>query len=416
MNCQNSIKLTLQDMMDKLDNNLENIDAIKFLEKLDDIFKNEISQEDINHLKNFCATGYFNKIIIRVKLLEKEIKESFEYKIKELENKIEKLQNEKTVLVVEIEDLKKNVKELGKKNTQLDADLIQLQKNVGNLEDKITSLENSNTHLQTENKQLQKDVENLEDKITSLENSNTHLKTENKQLQKDVENLEDKITNLENSNTHLKTENKQFQKDVENLEDKITNLENSNTHLKTENKQFQKDVENLEDKITNLENDNKCFKKSLNQLLNDNFSRGQDLIDQKDILKNIKERDNYKSILYIILISAGGSFDKIHKNIRSSYFQLYNNINRDLDELYCEAKSFLNKGNNNAHSSSKSNIFKNLFPLYNEKYGSKFNDNIINKVKKLISDLNEPEEKNDKNELNMRMEEISKEIKKIFES
>ena len=388
MNCQNSIKLTLQDMMDKLDNNLENIDAIKFLEKLDDIFKNEISQEDINHLKNFCATGYFNKIIIRVKLLEKEIKESFEYKIKELENKIEKLQNEKTVLVVEIEDLKKNVKELGKKNTQLDADLIQLQKNVGNLEDKITSLENSNTHLQTENKQLQKDVENLEDKITSLENSNTHLKTENKQLQKDVENLEDKITNLENSNTHLKTENKQFQKDVE----------------------------NLEDKITNLENDNKCFKKSLNQLLNDNFSRGQDLIDQKDILKNIKERDNYKSILYIILISAGGSFDKIHKNIRSSYFQLYNNINRDLDELYCEAKSFLNKGNNNAHSSSKSNIFKNLFPLYNEKYGSKFNDNIINKVKKLISDLNEPEEKNDKNELNMRMEEISKEIKKIFES
>ena len=388
MNCQNSIKLTLQDMMDKLDNNLENIDAIKFLEKLDDIFKNEISQEDINHLKNFCATGYFNKIIIRVKLLEKEIKESFEYKIKELENKIEKLQNEKTVLVVEIEDLKKNVKELGKKNTQLDADLIQLQKNVGNLEDKITSLENSNTHLQTENKQLQKDVENLEDKITSLENSNTHLKTENKQLQKDVENLEDKITNLENSNTHLKTENKQFQKDVE----------------------------NLEDKITNLENDNKCFKKTLNQLLNDNFSRGQDLIDQKDILKNIKERDNYKSILYIILISAGGSFDKIHKNIRSSYFQLYNNINRDLDELYCEAKSFLNKGNNNAHSSSKSNIFKNLFPLYNEKYGSKFNDNIINKVKKLISDLNEPEEKNDKNELNMRMEEISKEIKKIFES
>jgi len=388
MNCQNSIKLTLQDMMDKLDNNLENIDAIKFLEKLDDIFKNEISQEDINHLKNFCATGYFNKIIIRVKLLEKEIKESFEYKIKELENKIEKLQNEKTVLVVEIEDLKKNVKELGKKNTQLDADLIQLQKNVGNLEDKITSLENSNTHLQTENKQLQKDVENLEDKITSLENSNTHLKTENKQLQKDVENLEDKITNLENSNTHLKTENKQFQKDVE----------------------------NLEDKITNLENDNKYFKKSLNQLLNDNFSRGQDLIDQKDILKNIKERDNYKSILYIILISAGGSFDKIHKNIRSSYFQLYNNINRDLDELYCEAKSFLNKGNNNAHSSSKSNIFKNLFPLYNEKYGSKFNDNIINKVKKLISDLNEPEEKNDKNELNMRMEEISKEIKKIFES
>ena len=375
-------------MMDKLDNNLENIDAIKFLEKLDDIFKNEISQEDINHLKNFCATGYFNKIIIRVKLLEKEIKESFEYKIKELENKIEKLQNEKTVLVVEIEDLKKNVKELGKKNTQLDADLIQLQKNVGNLEDKITNLENSNTHLQTENKQLQKDVENLEDKIT----------------------------NLENSNTHLKTENKQFQKDVENLEDKITNLENSNTHLKTENKQFQKDVENLEDKITNLENDNKCFKKSLNQLLNDNFSRGQDLIDQKDILKNIKERDNYKSILYIILISAGGSFDKIHKNIRSSYFQLYNNINRDLDELYCEAKSLLNKGNNNAHSSSKSNIFKNLFPLYNEKYGSKFNDNIINKVKKLISDLNEPEEKNDKNELNMRMEEISKEIKKIFES
>jgi len=367
MNSQNSIKLILQDMIDKLDNNPENIDAIKFLEKLDDIFKKEISQEDINHLKNFCATGYFNKIIIRVKLLKKEIKESIEYKIKVLEDKIEKFQNEKAILVVEIEDLKKNVKELGKKNTQLDTDKIQLQKKFGNLEDKITSPEN-------DNKQLQKDVEELGKQYTQLD-------TDIKQLQKDVE-----------------------------------KLEKTNIQISTENKQLQKDVENLEDKIKNLENDNKCFKKSLNELINDTFSRGQETINQKDILKSIKERDNYKSIIYMILISAGGSFDKIHKNVRASYFQLYNNINNDLDELYCEAKSFLNKGNNNVHSSSKSNIFKNLFPLYNEKYGSMFNDNIINKVKKLISDLNEPEEKQDKNELNMRMEEISKEIKEIFES
>ena len=265
-------------MMDKLDNNPENIDAIKFLEKLDDIFKKEISQEDINHIQNFCATGYFNKIITRVKLLEKEIKESIEYKIKELEDKI--------------------------KNTQLD----------------------------------------------------------------------------------------------------------------TDKKKWQKDVGNSEGKNMNLENDNKFFKKSLNQLINDNFSRGQEAIDQKDILKNIKERDNYKSIIYMILISAGGSFDEIHKNIRASYFQLYNNINQDLDELYYEAKSFLNKVNNYAHSSSNSNIFKSLFPLYNEKYGSMFYDNIINKVKKLISDLNEPEEKQNKNELNRRKDEISKEIKKIFEN
>ena len=305
-------------MMDKLDNNPENIDAIKFLEKLDDIFKKEISQEDINHIQNFCATGYFNKIVTRVKLLEKEIKESIEYKIKELEDKIEKLQNEKEVLVVEIEDLKKDVKELGKKNTQLETDINKLQKDV--------------------------------------------------------------------------------------------------TQLETDKKKLQKDVGDLEGKITSLENDNKCFKKSLNQLINDNFSRGQEAIDQKDILKNIKERDNYKSIIYMILISAGGSFDEIHKNIRASYFQLYNNINQDLDELYYEAKSFLNKGNNYVHSSSNSNIFKSLFPLYNEKYGSMFYDNIINKVKKLISDLNEPEEKQNKNELNRRKDEISKEIKRIFEN
>ena len=319
-------------MMDKLDNNPENIDAIKFLEKLDDIFKKEISQEDINHIQNFCATGYFNKIITRVKLLEKEIKESIEYKIKELEDKIEKLQNEKEVLVVKIEDLKKDVKELGKKNTQLETDINKLQKDV------------------------------------------TQLETDKNKLQKDV------------------------------------------TQLETDKKKLQKDVGDLEGKITSLENDNKCFKKSLNQLINDNFSRGQETIDQKDILKNIKERDNYKSIIYMILISAGGSFDEIHKNIRASYFQLYNNINQDLDELYYEAKSFLNKVNNYAHSSSNSNIFKSLFPLYNEKYGSMFYDNIINKVKKLISDLNEPEEKQNKNELNRRKDEISKEIKKIFEN
>ena len=202
--------------------------------------------------------------------------------------------------------------------------------------------------------------------------------------------------------TQLETDKNKLQKDV--------------TQLETDKKKLQKDVGDLEGKITSLENDNKCFKKSLNQLINDNFSRGQEAIDQKDILKNIKERDNYKSIIYMILISAGGSFDEIHKNIRASYFQLYNNINQDLDELYYEAKSFLNKVNNYAHSSSNSNIFKSLFPLYNEKYGSMFYDNIINKVKKLISDLNEPEEKQNKNELNRRKDEISKEIKKIFEN
>ena len=83
MNCHNSIKLILQDMKYKLDNPTENIDAIEFLEKLNNILQNEISKEDIIYLQNFCLSGYFNKIIIRVKLQEKEIKESLKYKIKD---------------------------------------------------------------------------------------------------------------------------------------------------------------------------------------------------------------------------------------------------------------------------------------------------------------------------------------------
>ena len=116
--------------------------------------------------------NYFNKIIIRVKLQEKEIKESLKYKIKELEERIDRLQNEKAVLAVEIEDLKKD------------------------------------------------------------------------------------------------------------------------------NKDLKKAVGNLEIKITNLENENKCFEKSLNQLLNDNYSKGQEIIQKNDNLKKIKERDNYKAIIY----------------------------------------------------------------------------------------------------------------------
>lgn len=71
------------------------------------------------------------------------------------------------------------------------------------------------------------------------------------------------------------------------------------------------------------------------------------------------------------------------------------------------------EGNDHPHNSLKLNIFHNIFPKYYDKYCSIFKDDIINQIKQLIWELNQSEEKQDKNALKKRMDKITENIKKL---
>jgi len=303
---QAGIKFLLKDMMEKLDNPLQKIKGIEFLEKLDQVFSMEISEKDIMLIQNFFRSGYVKKILSQSILENKDSKGQLEAKIRDLEIKIQTLEAEKDSLIFD-------VKELKNKNTQ------------------------------------------LEEKIKKIENDNKKIENDNKQLH--------------------------------------------NKNIK------------LETSIQKLENDNKYFKKSISELMESNFYHNQEKLDDQSILNNVKERDNYKAIIYIILIYAGASFEEIYENMASTYKKKSGNINDSLDELYIDAKSYLQNGNNNAHNSSKINIFKKLFPNYFQKFGSVFRDDILNELKEIINDFNDIErKKKEKKEINERIKQFSKKI------
>lgn len=339
-NCVISAKLFIDVMIKRINDPLENINGMQFLEQLDSIMSEEITEEDTNLIKNFFRSGYCKQIINRTQENEKL---ALEKKVEELEAKVKKLENEKYVISFELEELKKNNKDLGIK---------------------VVSLENSQKGYVLKNSKL-------EEKINSLEKDKNDFVLKNSQL------------------------------------------EEKNSQLELKNSRLEQRVKDLGNKLKKQEN-------TLNNLMNDYYNKNQSELNNKPILNKIKERDNYKSLIFAILINAGASFEEINKNIMKTYKKYCNNINEYMDELFCEAKIYLKEGNDAAHDSTKKDIFKLLFPGYFVDFGSFFKDSTLNDIKTIISMINENEKKDESEkksiEIKKRIDDITLRIRKEFDN
>lgn len=179
---------------------------------------------------------------------------------------------------------------------------------------------------------------------------------------------------------------------IKELEKQVYDLNNDNTSFKNEITSLKNDISSLKNRLDKVENSNKRLLIQMGDLQTKYVGKGQ--IDKKDenkeVLDNIKQRDNYKAIIYVILVSLGYSFEQIYKTKNFDSLLIGKKIKPEWYHIFYGSLMNMNEGNAKAHDSPKTNIIGSLFPNIIEINGglsSKFNDDILNKTKGILKNL-----------------------------
>ena len=213
------------------------------------------------------------------------------------------------------------------------------------------------------------------------------LQNENKTLKPNVNELQNKNTILESNMNELQNDNKTLKSNVNELQNENKNLKSNMNELKS----------SFDLKIMNLT-------KELNKLMKTNYIIGQENIDIIHESHKIKERDNYRAIVYILLVSSGYSFEEIWKNLKIILENKSYNLTGELTNLLLNSSSLLKTYDKEGHDSTKKDILKTLYPNSYNNLRNKLNDNLLNETKELIAGIknyinNNKEDKEFKNKL-----------------
>ena len=207
--------------------------------------------------------------------------------------------------------------------------------------------------------------------------------------------IKSKIEMIEKNN---KAEKLSYLEKIDNLMKKINELTEENIKNKTKINELTEENIKYKKNINELSEENIKYKKNINELTEENMF-------------GIKNRDNYKSIIYILLIYYGFDFKEIGGSI-------YNLINDEKIKVQ-EIKSILKDAfkamfyhREYAHEANTKGIMKELFP----RSKLMIEDDLINNIKdllfryeqnKFLNDLEyEKEIESDINELSKRIKEL----------
>lgn len=177
-----------------------------------------------------------------------------------------------------------------------------------------------------------------------------------------------------------------MKEEVETQKQSISDLKKENIEHKSINQSLNKRLDILEKKYKSPKEEKNKFKKNLEDMILGSVHKGQDEIEKENILKEIKERDNYKAILYTILISIGLSFDEIYLNLNDKFYKNLPNIKQEFIDIFLDSHYNLKNSDDRAHESSTNNILEKLFPKYSG-LSELFTDQILNGTKEVIKDL-----------------------------
>ncbi len=223
-------------------------------------------------------------VTLKLKFLKNGTAESYENKIKELENKLEKCKEkhkEKDEKIINLENI---IKELEKQ--EKDAEIKKLENEIEKIKEnskqdkeqiielgnKIDKLEKDIQDKDTKIADLVKIIEELRNKIATLEKEKEKaeeenklkdknieaLKEENSKFKKEKEELEKKIKELEKKAELADGKDKEdLIKEIEKLQEKNRELENKIKNVEEKNNKLEKDKEELNKKIQELEEKNK---------------------------------------------------------------------------------------------------------------------------------------------------------------
>ena len=191
-------------------------------------------------------------------------------------------------------------------------------------------------------------IKNQDEKINQLEKEKEKISDE---LMKTIEEFENQMLNDENEINNLKENLKA--KDIE-----INKLK-GNFKIEDENKDKELEIHNIENKEKE-KNENQKYESELNKIFNILKDIENDKTELNNDLIGINNRNNLKSIIYIILSNYGIPFSEIKGNIPTYIFSLINDINENiytaLNKAFYNFINYKKKFNTNFSK----DIFKNM--------------------------------------------------------
>ena len=325
-------------------------------------------------------------------MAEANSKNSISYKLQIMKEKIENPKGNIT-----IDEFLKQIEEISFIHlTHEDLNLIQSFINDGYFQKiRVIFQAKDNTY-----QNMEKNSMELEDKILLLEKKINELK------QKIVE------QNEEFKNKY-KEQNDKFEKKYKEQNEKFEKIINEqNQTIVEQKKEFEKKFKNIKISEDKFKNKEKTYKADIDKLMNQIYEKNQEECENKVIMRNIKERDNYKAIIYTILISIGFSFENIYLDLTRTISFNFPKINQKYSQLINDCQCYLFQGDIDAHESSRTNIFPTLFSKRGYQL-PEFTDDILNRVKEVIRGLPLLKSgKIDKDSFMKKMDEITTLIRK----
>ncbi len=352
-----SIKSKLEFIKERIENSNAIITINEFLNQFEEIMLSDLTKEDFILIKDFFKSGYFKKIQELFQSQEKD-KEILVKKLEELEDKIETLENENSQQKYLNEIQKRNISDLKEQD--------EIQKN------RIYNLEKQSREQESINKSQKQRLSDLEKKNIEQE----FINNSQKQC----------ISDLQKQNIEQESLNSNQKQLISDLKEEVEDLKKENIEHKSINQSLNARLDILEKKYKSIKEEKNKFKKNLEDMMLGSVHKGQDEIEKENILKEIKERDNYKAILYTILISIGLSFDEIYLNLNDKFYKNLPNIKQEFVDIFLDSRYNLKNSDDRAHESSTNNILEKLFPKYSG-LSELFTDQILNGTKEVIKDL-----------------------------
>ena len=295
--------------------------------------------------------------------------------------------------------------------------------NITKLKEKICLIE---LHSKVDKSKTEKEKSELKGEIVNLKKEIDKLKEviicnekEKSKLSGDITNLTEKVDNLEGQKAELEVKIDNLNEKVNNLEEEKSKLNKAIGDLKINNGRLEIQIEDLNKTLI----EQKKFRNSITKerdeqkKINENFDiKNKELSEKFKFLESqfvgIQNRDNYKSIIYILLIFCGNNFADIGGSI---YRLIQNNVkNTDIQKILKESYRFYDGSRFIAHDGYTSNIMNLLFPK--SKFKEKIKDDIINKTKDLLfryensRNMNEPNKIND---IEKEIESLTSEIRQL---
>ena len=193
------------------------------------------------------------------------------------------------------------------------------------------------------------------------------------------------------------------------IKSKIEMIEKNN---KAEKLSYLEKIDNLMKKINELTEENIKNKKKINELSEENIKYKKNINElTEENMFGIKNRDNYKSIIYILLIYYGFDF----KEIGGSIYFLINDEKIKVQEIKSILKDAFNAilyHREYAHEANTKGIMKELFP----RSKLMIEDDLINNVRDLLFRYEQNKFLNDlenEKEIESAINELSKKIKEL---